>query len=118
MLVVNAVILFKMCCCSSCCGSVKMHIHCFHPFPAEIFTSGQVHIWTGCKIVGPDNFSYCCSCCSFLCLCCQKTNKWFFWSLGDDHNGHCYYIHYLCETLSSCFLYAYKHTPSIQFCSL
>jgi len=100
MLVANAAISLKMCCCSSGFGSVKIHIHCFHPFPAEIFSSGQVHIWTRRKIVGPDNFSYCCSCCSFLRLYCQKTNKWFFWSLGGDHNGHCGYIHNLCETLS------------------
>lgn len=93
-----------------------MHINWFNPFRAEIFSSGQVHIWTRCKIVGPDNFSYRCSCCSFLCLCCQKTNRWLSWSLGDNHNGSCCCVHNLCETLS--FIHkSIQFFPFILHCS-
>lgn len=74
--------------------------HCFDYFLAEIFSSGKVHIWTRCEITGADNFSYCCSCRSFLCLCCQKTDGWFFWPLGDIHNGCCCCVHSLCESFS------------------
>lgn len=77
-----------------------IRINCFEPFLAEIFSSGSVHIWTRCKIVSPDNFSYSCSRCRILYLCCQKTDRWLFWSLGDINNGSCCCLHNLCEALS------------------
>lgn len=80
--------------------TMRVLIHCFDHFLAEIFSSGKVHIWTRCEITGADNFSYCCSCRIFLCLCCQKTDGCFFWPLGDIHNGCCCCVHSLCESFS------------------
>jgi hypothetical protein len=82
-------------------------INCFNPFLAEIFSSRTVHIWTRCKIVGPYNFSYCCSGCSVLHLRCQKIFRWLFWSLGGIHNGSCHCLHNLCESLS--LTHTHKH---------
>lgn len=64
---------------------------------ADIFPSGKVHIWTWCKISGIYHIPYCCSSCSFLCLCCQKTDGWFFTSLGNIYNGCCCCVHSICE---------------------
>lgn len=50
--------------------NMEILICCFHVFLAEIFSSGKVYIWTRCEIIGADNFPYCCSYRSFLCLCC------------------------------------------------
>lgn len=80
--------------------TMRVLIHCFYHFLAEIFSSRKVHIWTRCEITGADNYSYCCSCCSFLCLCCQKTDGCIFWPLGDIHNGCCCCVHSLCESFS------------------
>lgn len=80
--------------------NMEILICCFHLFLAEIFSSGKVHIWTRCEIIGAYNFTHCCSCRSFLCLCCQKTIAWFFWPLGDFHNGCCSYFHNLCESFT------------------
>ena len=74
--------------------------HYFVTILAEISSSREVHIWARCKITGTDNFPYSCSCHSFLCFCCKKTDGWLFWPLGDIHNGYSCYIHSLCWSSS------------------
>lgn len=67
---------------------------------ADIFSWGEICLWTRCEISGFDHIPYCCTCYNFLHLCSQKNDGWFFLSLGDINNDCCCRIHSLCEFFS------------------
>jgi len=96
-------------------ATIEVLIHFLQHLLAEIFSSGEVHIWTRCKIAGADNIPHCCSRHSFLFLCCQKTNGWFFWSLGDHYSGCCCFIHGLCESLSLSLFFCLTHSLTQKY---
>lgn len=96
----------------------RIYIHLVFAFVADIFSPGEVYLWTRCTIVGPDHIPNCCSCLHFLHLCCQKVDGSLFTSLGNIGNGCRCCIHSLCEfsLLFTHYIYIYICIHSLLEC--